>query len=310
MNVLGLVSVVIPCYNQSHFLGETIESVREQSYKNYEIIVVNDGSTDDTAAVARKFSDGKLIEQKNLGLAAARNTGLRGSNGEFVVFLDSDDRLLPNALKIGVNTLRKHQDCAFVSGYCRRIASDGSDLRFISQPRLENGADHYQVLLQNNYIWTPANVMFRRNIFEKISEFDTSINPTADYDLYLRIAREFPVHQHGEIVSEYRQHDASMSSNYLEMLNYVLKIFDAQGEYVKNNPAYKKSLKRGIKFYLYLYGRSIVFRTFTLLRKKKWKEAIQNGLMLADYLSIYLKILCGFCLKRFLPNQKNLLQRM
>lgn len=193
MNVLDLVSVVIPCYNQSHFLGEAIESLHKQSYKNYEIIVVNDGSTDDTAIVAGKFCDVKLIEQKNMGLAAARNTGLKESKGEFVVFLDSDDRLLPNALETGVNALRKYPDCAFVSGFCRRIASDGSVLRFIKQPRIENGADHYQVLLQNNYIWTPANVMFRRSIFEKLSEFDTSINPTADYDLYLRVARQFPV---------------------------------------------------------------------------------------------------------------------
>jgi len=289
MNVLGLVSVVIPCYNQSHFLGETIESVCEQSYKNYEIIVINDGSTDDTATVAGKFCDVKLIEQKNMGLAAARNTGLRESKGEFVVFLDSDDRLLPNALETGVNALRKYPDCAFVSGFCRRIASDGSVLRFIKQPRIENGADHYQVLLQNCYIWTPANVMFRRSIFEKLSKFNTSINPTADYDLYLRVARQFPVHQHGEIVSEYRQHGASMSSNYLDMLNHILKVFDAQGEYVKNNPNYKKSLKRGIKSYLYLYGKKVISRTFTLLRKKKWKEAIQNGLMLADYLSILSK---------------------
>lgn len=289
MNFLGLVSVVIPCYNQSHFLGEAIESLHKQAYKNYEIIVVNDGSTDDTAIVANKFSDVKLIEQKNMGLAAARNTGLRESKGEFVVFLDSDDRLLPNALETGVNALRKYPNCAFVSGFCRRIAFDGSGLRFINQPRIENGADHYQVLLQKNYIWTPANVMFRCSVFKKLLEFDTSVNPTADYDLYLRIARQFPVHQHGEIVSEYRQHDASMSSNYLEMLSHVLKVLDAQGAYVKNSPNYKKSLKRGIKFYLYLYGRHVVFRTFTLLRRKKWKEAVQNGLTLADYLNILSK---------------------
>ncbi len=128
--------------------------------------------------------------------------------------------------------------------------------------------------------------MFRRDIFEKLSEFDTSMNPTADYDLYLRIARQFPVHQHGEIVSEYRQHGANMSSNHLEMLNHILKVFEAQGEYVKDNPKYKKALKRGIKYYLYLYGKRVVFRTFTLLREKKWKEVIQNGLMLTDYLSI------------------------
>src|SRR5215210_2105808 len=94
-----LVSVIIPCYNQAHFLGEAIESVLGQSYPNFEIVVVDDGSPDDTAEVAARYPEVRYICQDNQGLSAARNTGLGQSEGEYVVFLDADDRLLPEALE-------------------------------------------------------------------------------------------------------------------------------------------------------------------------------------------------------------------
>ena len=94
-----VVSVVITCYNQAHFLREAIESILAQSYSNHEIIVVDDGSTDNTPQIAKSYSTLRYVYQQNQGLAAARNTGLRESRGEFVVFLDADDRLLPIAWK-------------------------------------------------------------------------------------------------------------------------------------------------------------------------------------------------------------------
>jgi len=99
----GLVSAIIPCYNQAHFLHEAIESVLAQSYPNFEIILVNDGSTDSTADVVRRYSPVRYVYQENAGLSSARNTGLKKSRGEYVVFLDADDRLLPEALQVGVD---------------------------------------------------------------------------------------------------------------------------------------------------------------------------------------------------------------
>src|SRR5215211_9350661 len=95
----GLVSVVIPCYNQAHFLGEAIESVLSQSYRNFEILVVDDGSTDNTSEVASRYERVRIVRQENRGLSGARNRGLREAKGEYVVFLDADDRLLPGALE-------------------------------------------------------------------------------------------------------------------------------------------------------------------------------------------------------------------
>jgi len=106
--VAGLVSVVIPCYNQAHFLGEAIESVLAQSYPNFEIIVVDDGSTDDTSEVARRYPGVRLVRQENKGLSGARNAGLAHSEEEYVVFLDADDRLLPDALETVLEHLEAH----------------------------------------------------------------------------------------------------------------------------------------------------------------------------------------------------------
>ncbi len=95
-----MISVIIPCYNQAHFLYEAIESVLAQTHHDFEIIVVDDGSTDSTAEVAAGHPDVRYVRQPNRGVATARNTGLRESEGEYLVFLDADDHLLPAALEM------------------------------------------------------------------------------------------------------------------------------------------------------------------------------------------------------------------
>jgi glycosyltransferase involved in cell wall biosynthesis len=124
-----LVSVVIPCYNQAHFLGEAIESVLAQRHPRLEVIVVDDGSPDDTSEVAARYPGVRCVRQENQGLSAARNAGLRHSGGEYVVFLDADDRLLPEAIEAGLRGFEAHPECAFVYGDYRVIATDGSFLR-------------------------------------------------------------------------------------------------------------------------------------------------------------------------------------
>src|SRR5262247_1452486 len=110
------VSVVIPCFNQGDFLGDAITSAMTQDGVLAEIIVVDDGSTDDTREVAAAFPDARYIHQENAGLSAAPDTGLSVATGEFVVFLDSDDRLLPGALAAGVAALSQHPEAALAYG--------------------------------------------------------------------------------------------------------------------------------------------------------------------------------------------------
>jgi glycosyltransferase involved in cell wall biosynthesis len=121
-----LVSVIITSYNQAHFLNDAIESVLTQTYSRFEIVVVDDGSTDNAAEVVARYPGVRYMRQDNQGLSAARNTGLRESNGAYLTFLDADDRYLPSALETGVNCLREHPKCGFVSGHHSLISSNGS----------------------------------------------------------------------------------------------------------------------------------------------------------------------------------------
>ncbi|HWO47940.1 MAG TPA: glycosyltransferase family A protein, partial [Solirubrobacterales bacterium] len=116
-----LVSVVIPCWNQAHYLGEAIESALSQSYPSLEVIVVDDGSEDNSAAVAARFPGVRCLRQGNSGVAAARNRGLAEAGGEYAVFLDADDRLLPDALAVGVRELEARPETAFAAGMPRDI---------------------------------------------------------------------------------------------------------------------------------------------------------------------------------------------
>ena len=124
----SLITVVITCYNHGHYLTEAIDSILVQDYKNVEIIVVDDGSTDNTKEVAAKYSTVRYVYQNNQGLSAARNTGIDHSSGEFILFLDADDWLLPRALNINYQYLQAQQKTAFVSGAFKIIKTSGEEI--------------------------------------------------------------------------------------------------------------------------------------------------------------------------------------
>src|SRR6266581_946708 len=215
-----LVSVVIPCYNQAHFLREAIESVLAQTYPHFEVVVVDDGSTDNTAAVVAGYPGVRYFRQENQGLAAARNTGLRHSVGERLVFLDADDRLMPHAIEVGLACFKDHPECAFVYGHSRFMTFDGSLFHWQPRPRVEG--DYYLALLQGCPIFATGSVMYRREIFELVGGFDPSLSPAADYDLYYRIARQFPIRCHDQTIAEYRKHDTNMTRSSELMLRTSL----------------------------------------------------------------------------------------
>jgi glycosyltransferase involved in cell wall biosynthesis len=243
-----LVSVVIPCFNHGQFLGNAIESVLAQTYENFEIIVVDDGSTDDTADVAKRYPSVKYIRQQNTGRSAARNAGLQQSRGEFVAFLDADDRFLAHALRTGADCLAQHPECAFVSGHCRVIDTTGSVLAAPRQRCVPR--DHYIELLRGGtYIWCPASVLYRRRVFDFVHGFDPAVVPVEDYDLYLRITKDFPVHCHAQVIAEYRQHSSNTSRDLARMQKAALAAHSAQWDFAKANREYRQAHKIGERFW-------------------------------------------------------------
>ncbi len=281
MRNLDLVSVIIPCYNQAHFLGEAIESVFKQKYPHYEIIVVDDGSTDQTANVAAGFGRVRCVSQKNQGLSAARNAGLEASKGNYIVFLDADDRLLPNAFEDGIKTLNSHPECAFAYGHVQLISANGLPL---PSPRQSGPqGDHYLELLRHNYIWTPGAVIYCRGVFDFVKGFNPQVNASADFDLNARIIRLFPICCSDTVVLEYRRHDESMSRDFAEMLKSAVIARRLQWESVSGNRQYEEALQSGIRIAQEDYGEKLFNQTRNFMREHKWSRTISGLLTLLRY---------------------------
>jgi hypothetical protein len=199
--------------------------------------------------------------------------------------MDADDRLLAEALEVGVRELEAHPECAFVSGHIRRIAADGSPLRTPPQA-LHNAhveGDHYARLLRYNYIWTPGSVMYRRSVFDPVGGFDPSVNATADWDLYLRIARDYPVHHHGEVVLDYRSHGASMTSNPALMLKATVAVLRRQRKHVRGYERYEKAWKTGLRGGKEYYGVPLADEARDHLQAREWRRALHDILILLRY---------------------------
>jgi len=253
----GLVSVVIPCFRQAHFLADAIESVLRQTYDRFEVVVVNDGSPDDTAAVASRYPV-RHVDQENAGLAAARNAGLARARGEFVVFLDADDRLLPDALRVNASRLMADSTLAFVAGASRYIARDGTPLP-TDPPRIPAG-DVYALLLRRNRIRMPGMAMFRRAVFASVGGFDVALDACADYDVYLRISRRFPAALHDELVAEYRRHDANMSLDPERMLRQFSTVMRRQRPYTRADGVLDSACRAGLRNMQEYYGDQLADR--------------------------------------------------
>ena len=277
----GLVSVVVPCYNQANFLPEAIESVLAQTYGRVEVVVVNDGSTDDTAAVASRYERVRCISQLNGGQGAARNEGLKRATGEYVLFLDSDDRLLPDALEIGMQCLASRPGCVFAAGRCVYIGPAGGRRHTTYRPVIDR--NHYLNLLITNHIWTPGTVLFRTAVVRRLGGFKTTVSGAEDYDLYLRIARNHRIWCHENVVTEYRQHDTNFSRRPGSMLRSTLDVIDAQRGYLRGDKLAERALRRAISKAHRMYGEPLVNSIRKQVRAHEWRQAVSALAALLQY---------------------------
>ena len=219
------VSVVIPAYNAMPFLPETLVSVFKQTFQDYEVLIVNDGSSDGIEEWVAQITDlrVKFISQINQGLAAARNTGLAHAQGEYIAFLDADDIWKPTKLEKQVRILEENSEVGLVYSWVGSIDHQG-EVR--GKVRKNNATgDVWKKLIGHNVIECGSNPMVRRACFETVGNFDPKIAYAQGWDMWLRIATHYPFKVIKKPLIYYRAHSNNKSKNWKIMeQNYSLII--------------------------------------------------------------------------------------
>lgn len=250
--VRAQVSVVIPCFNQARYLADAIDSAVSRDFP-LEIIVVDDGSTDGTEGVAATRSAVRCIRQPHRGVAAARNRGLADARGEYVIFLDPDDRLLPGAIDAAVRGLSARPECVMAYGRCVMMGRDGTIWRSAERPVVRSG--HHAALLRTNLIWMPAMAILRRNAVEQAGGFAPGFDAASDYDLYLRLTSRFPVCDHGQLVAASRRPAHSPGTDAERKLRETLAVMRRNRP---GNPNLESAWRDGYRNWQELYGTRLV----------------------------------------------------
>lgn len=264
-----LVSVIIPNYNHAHFLGEAIQSVLGQSYHDFEIIVVDDGSTDNTREVVAKFgSQVRYIWQENQGLSAARNTGIRAARGEIIGLLDADDLYEPDFLSTLVPLLYNDPEADAV--YCASQFVDETNRALPQQTRMAVTPERLYDKLLHGGFFPPLCLVAYKYCYERAGLFDSSFQGCADWDMWLRMSRRFRIIGTDQLLARYRVVSHSMSTDPLHMLDdrnaVLLKQFgDNSSDFGQRKTDQRKA-----------FGRSYLKTAIDYLQLHDIEQAYQN----------------------------------
>ncbi len=206
------VSVIIPTFNSAQFLTAAVDSVLAQTFKDFEIIVVDDGSVDNTEEVLKKYGDSiRYIKQKNQGVSIARNNGINLSNAKYVSFLDADDTWLPLKLERQMKALASQPEYRLC--FTNFIPVD-ADMKPFDKFRLyPQGTALEDLLLRGNLIGSICTVVCERTLFDEIGGFDPEFSQCADWDMWVRLATKTEFLFVDEKLVTYRHHNTNMSRN-------------------------------------------------------------------------------------------------
>jgi glycosyltransferase involved in cell wall biosynthesis len=219
------VSIVIPAYNVGKYLPDTLESVWHQTFTDFEVILVDDGSTDNTKEWVSQIKNPrfKFISQTNQGASAARNRGILASQGEYIAFLDADDLWAPTKLETHVSFLEQNPEVGLVCSWTAMINAQGQPTGRLLKPVADGNV--YRKLLVQNTIDCPSTVI-RRRCFDRVGLFNTSIRYNEDWEMWIRIAKFYQFSVIKEPLVYYRQHPNNVSKNWRQMqlgFNKVIK---------------------------------------------------------------------------------------
>ena len=274
----SLVSVILPTYNCAHFLSESVGSILLQTYNPYEVIVVDDGSTDNTKEVLNPFMHRiKYIKlEQNKGLPAARNIGIQSAQGKYIAFIDADDLWLPEKLQTDIEYFGKHPDISMIYSKHMNIDDKGRVLDGCTKKRLPSGNIFIQLFSEQNFI-IPSSVVVQKEVFETTGLFDEQLFNCQDWDMWLRIAFYFKVAGINKQLVKYRHNPHSLSKNRNNVLKYQKQVIDKTYNTFKdracgiNEKLYKKRLASHFakvgRYYLRIGNKSLANENFRLSLK-------------------------------------------
>ena len=247
-----LVSIVIAYFNGQDYIREAIESALSQTHPAIELIVVDDGSTEPAHEALLAIPGPMVIRQPNGGVAAARNRGLQAAHGEYLIYLDQDDRLLPDAVRSHLRAIEGRSRPGLVFAAIRQIDSDGkiTGAPYVCAPR----RDYFLSLLESNPIHCPAAAMIRRDAMVELGGMDPEVAPAEDFDLYMRLAKAYPVVRHTAVVAEYRIHTSNVSQDRAKMVRATHRVMDKVERTMTLTPGQRRRVRHGRR-------RAIVFFT-------------------------------------------------
>jgi len=266
------VSIIIPAYKHASLIVETIESVLCQSFRDFEIIVVNDGSPDDTEDVLRTYIEERrirYIRQENQGVATARNCGLSCANGEYIAFLDDDDTWPPDKLAWQVRCLEETSAVLVAGQLCRHgDPRPQAEVSMASYVELTD-ADFFK----RNPFGSPGQTLIRRAALEQVGGFDPAIWGVDDLDLWMRLAQIGEIRKYDRLALFYRVHDANASLDVLRMALNSEKVM------VKNLATLelRKRRKYTTSAYRFLFrsaGRKLLWKGAQLIRQGRSPEGL------------------------------------
>jgi glycosyltransferase involved in cell wall biosynthesis len=290
-----LVSVIIPNYNHTRFIPGAIQSVLAQTYSRYEIIVVDDGSTDDSREVVARFGEKvRYIWQENQGLAGARNTGIRAAGGELIGLLDADDEWHPNYLEEMVSFSGEYPDATVFYCMARCMDVEGCDLpQFVGGPPVDSNTLH-QVLLRANFI-IPSTVLFRRMAIVEFGCFDANLRSCEDWDLWLRLLPMEKIVGTSKCLVRYRVHGSSLSTDVEGMHAATKKVIEKHfGMDDGDSSPWKPEKRRA-------YGGVYRYQCITMIQRQgNWKacvplmrKALQTDPSLASDVDFFYELVLG-----------------
>ena len=259
-----LVSIIMPVYNGQLYIIESIESVLAQTYENWELIIVNDGSTDKTEEIIFKFQNlsnkVKYFYKVNEGQVKATNFGILKSNGEYVAFLDSDDLWENDKLNRQINFILKNKNVDFLYSKYNSIDENGN---LLCTNNSHDSLNHYKDLLKRCFIGR-LTVIVKKSILIELNLFDEFLHSTDDWDMWIRISEKFKLSFLDEVVASYRIHPQSMSKN---LYNQLLNVSKVYSKHVYLNSDLNKQFKKEVKWIeLKIYLSSF-------LNEKKYQKA-------------------------------------